>query len=480
MHDGPDRRLQYALPLRFATGVVLALVIQVLGAFDGQRMTETFLGHLPVTVGLAARFAFGHPEVVRLPAYPGFAVLFLAVLVHVALRQFVICVEPMTVSPVECSYSLTEGRSMNDADRPRLVVACSLDVDAQPADRQTHRQLAAWLAQIQGLEFRPEPPEHRQPGQPFYWVPDATVVGREQAAEFGIHGPLDLFGGFVERDFQAGKAIVHPLIERPTLTPRGWSEVFATRVQSLVLDGQSVFCHHDAVRCASARLPRGPQRLKPAASRGGQGQQVIADSDQLAEALARYEEEDYREGLVIEDDLDEPQTHSVGQVMINGVLLSYHGVQQHNRNPLGERVYGGSDLLVVRGDFDCLLALDLVESVKLAIQQAVQFDRAAHQLLPGFFASRRNYDIAQGVDAQGRRCSGVLEQSWRIGGASGAELAALEAFVADPTLCVVRASTFEIFEDKPLPQNTRVLYRGPDEHGDFLMKYAMVEPYDFS
>lgn len=368
---------------------------------------------------------------------------------------------------------------MNDADRPRLVVACSLDPHATPADRRTHEALAAWLAQIQGLDFRPEPPSHRQPGQQFYWVPDATVVGPEQAAEFGIHGPMDLFGGYVERAYQAGKAIVHPLIERPTLTPRGWNDAFSSRVKPLVLDGHSVFCHNDAVRCASARLQRGPQRLKPAASRGGQGQRVVADTDQLAEALACYEEGDYHEGLVIEDDLDEPQTHSVGQVMINGVMLSYHGIQQHNRNPRGELVYGGSDLLVVRGDFGCLLALDLVDSVKLAIQQAVQFDHAVHQQLPAFFASRRNYDVAQGTDARGQRCSGVLEQSWRIGGASGAELAALEAFVGDPALCVVRASTFEIFEDKPLPDNTHVLYRGPDEHGDFLMKYAMVEPYVF-
>lgn len=369
---------------------------------------------------------------------------------------------------------------MLDADHPKLVVASCLTADAKPADQQTHLALAAWLAQIQGLDFSEIPPAERLPGQQFYWVPDATVVGREHAAKLGIHGPLDLFGGYVERDFQAGKAIVHPLIDRPTLTPRGWSEAFATRVKPLVLDGHSVFCHNDALRCASARLKVGPQRLKPAASRGGQGQRVVEDSVALADALAAYEESDYREGLVIEDDLDEPTTHSVGQVMINGVLLSYHGVQHQNRNPHGELVYGGSDLLVVRGDFDSLLALDLVESVKQAIGQAVQFDRAAHQLLPGFHASRRNYDVAQGLDARGRRCSGVLEQSWRIGGASGAELAALAAFVADPALCVVRASTFEVFEDKTLPDNTHVLYRGPDAHGDFLMKYAMVEPYEFS
>ncbi|MBE1183295.1 DUF3182 family protein, partial [Escherichia coli] len=69
---------------------------------------------------------------------------------------------------------------------------------------------------------------------------------------------------------------------------------------------------------------------------------------------------------------------------------------------------------------------------------------------------------------------GVLEQSWRVGGASSAEIAALEAFRADPGLPAVRAASFEIHEDKRLPDNSRVIYRGPDEHGDFLLKYAMT------
>ncbi|MCP8466269.1 DUF3182 family protein [Pseudomonas sp. ZM23] len=367
---------------------------------------------------------------------------------------------------------------MITADSSRLVVACSLEPDAHPADVQTNQALARWLADIQGLEFSAELPGQGSAGRSIYWVPDATVAGRAQAARLGVHGPLDLFGGYVEREFQGGKAIVHPLFERPTLTPKGWNDTFARRVQPLVLDGNSVFCHNDAVRCASARLKRGPQRLKPAGGRGGMGQQVISDIDELADALRHLEEPDYRLGLVIEDDLQEVRTHSVGQVMITGVLLSYHGIQQQTRNPRGELVYGGSDLLVVRGDFDGLLSLDLVAPVRETIQQALLFDRAAHQSFPQFYASRRNYDLVQGTDIRGRPCSGVLEQSWRIGGASGAELAALEAFVAEPALCVIRAASFEIFEDKPLPDNAHVLYRGPDPHGDLVLKYAMVEPHE--
>src|SRR5262249_20209871 len=41
----------------------------------------------------------------------------------------------------------------------------------------------------------------------------------------------------------------------------------------------------------------------------------------------------------------------------------------------------------------------------------------------GFAASRRNYDVAQGIDADGWPQSGVLEPSWHVGGASSAELA---------------------------------------------------------
>jgi hypothetical protein len=66
--------------------------------------------------------------------------------------------------------------------------------------------------------------------------------------------------------------------------------------------------------------------------------------------------------------------------------------------------------------------------VRLAIQQAQVFDRA-DEAYPGFYASRRNYDIAQGLDSDGKPRSGVLEQSWRMGGASSAEMAALQSFV---------------------------------------------------
>ena len=96
---------------------------------------------------------------------------------------------------------------------------------------------------------------------------------------------------------------------------------------------------------------------------------------------------------------------------------------------------------------------------------------------PGFFASRRNYDVAQGVDAAGRRRSGVLEQSWRLGGASGAEIAALEAF-GRPV--AGRRARNDARGLRACPSRRRMpqcIFRGTDPHVGPLTKYAWTESY---
>src|SRR5258707_4374816 len=80
--------------------------------------------------------------------------------------------------------------------------------------------------------------------------------------------------------------------------------------------------------------------------------------------------------------------------------------------------------------------------IRAAVVAARRYDEATEEF-HGFTASRRNYDFAQGIGADGRRRSGVLEPSWRIGGASSAELAALAAFAPDPSLRIARDSHVE-------------------------------------
>jgi hypothetical protein len=70
----------------------------------------------------------------------------------------------------------------------------------------------------------------------------------------------------------------------------------------------------------------------------------------------------------------------------------------------------------------------------------------------------------------------VLEQSWRIGGASGAEVAALEAFTADPALFVLHARCVELYGDgHVMPEHATVYYRDIDARVGMLTKYTLVE-----
>ena len=72
----------------------------------------------------------------------------------------------------------------------------------------------------------------------------------------------------------------------------------------------------------------------------------------------------------------------------------------------------------------------------------------------------------------------MLEQSWRIGGASGAEVAALQALCDDPSLEVVRASTAEVHgPHAAVPEGATVYFRGNDEHLGPITKYAQVHAH---
>ncbi|WP_095197179.1 DUF3182 family protein [Pseudomonas sp. Irchel 3A7] len=368
---------------------------------------------------------------------------------------------------------------MTPTNRKKLVVAHSVHPDAPLHEIETNRALAKWLAQILGLKFGGsyDPEQHR--GRDIYLLPTQTLVGPEAARQLGIRGPEDLWGGYVEHDFICTKAISHGLLNRHAHAPKGWAPLFSERVRGVVLDGLSVFSLDDARPAAEHLLYNGPIRLKPIHACAGRGQEVIKSLDQFDEMLARPEVKTlFTEGVVLEQDLDQVVAHSVGQSFIGDKVLSYCGEQYLTKDAEGEEVYGGSDLLVVQGDYHDLLALDLPDGVRLAIKQAQVFDSAADEAYPGFYASRRNYDIAQGVASDGKHRSGVLEQSWRMGGASSAEVAALQSFVNDPQMRAIRVSSVETYSDQPLPADAIEVYRGPAQNSDFLLKYVTVKSYD--
>jgi hypothetical protein len=154
--------------------------------------------------------------------------------------------------------------------------------------------------------------------------------------------------------------------------------------------------------------------------------------------------------------------------------VSYYGVQRETRSNAGRRVYGGSDLVLVRGGWDRLLDERVAPAVRQAITAAVAFDRAT-SLYAGLIASRRNYDVGEGLAPDGRRIVGVFDQSWRIGGASGAEVLAIRAFAGDLRLRRVEASTVEAYGDGPeIPESAAVHFQGADGDGGPLACYSIV------
>ncbi len=366
-----------------------------------------------------------------------------------------------------------------EASRGCVVTLSVAGLDHPPDGHEnaTRQAIAMHLAGIMGLAFGGEyDPAANYTGR-VYFVPNDTVVGCARAAALGIRGPADLFGAVVPHAVHATKAITHPLVRDGVHTPVGWSCAFADAVRRVVLDGATAFTAADAQLAVSRLLREGPARIKRCSGTGGAGQFRVTTVHEAAEVLTGIDESELRSaGVVVEQHLADVVTHSVGQVRVHGLVVTYHGTQALTHNNRGAEVYGGSRLALVRGGFDALLALDLAPDVRLAIEQARTYDDAAHEHFDGMFASRRNYDVAQGVDAHGRRRSGVLEQSWRMGGASGAEIAALQAFHDDPSLQQVRARTVEVFGAcEPPPADAVIYFRGVDERIGQLTKYALLE-----
>jgi hypothetical protein len=309
---------------------------------------------------------------------------------------------------------------------------------------------------------------------PLFFVPDQTLLLAE-AETLGIRDSADLFGGIVPHPFVTTKSISHQLVSSSACRPDGWSEAFSTAIRDSVLPGYSVFDASDGRLAAERMYQRGGVRLKRARCSGGRGQAVIHTAHELGRLLSempRLELATY--GLVLEENLRDVKTLSVGRINLNGFLLSYYGKQRKTRDNEGNVVYGGSDLVCVRGRWEELLKVVVEENVRFGVLQAKSYDEAM-SAYPGFVASRRNYDIGQGFDAEGVWRSGVFESSWRVGGASPAELLAITTFIEDSDLSILEACHYERFgELDEVPDHSIVHFRGEDPEVGPLIRYTTL------
>lgn len=297
-------------------------------------------------------------------------------------------------------------------------------------------------------------------------VPDATLT-RAQADALGIDGTHDLLGGIVPYAVVATKAISHPLVRADAAAAEGWCHTLGERLAEVTLPGYTAFARADAMEAFQRLHPLGPVRLKVSQGVGGLGQWIARDADTLASQLAALDDVVLAEsGVVLETHLHDARTFSVGALVLDGEGIAYHGVQSSVLDLHGREVYGGSQLWVMRGDLRDLLQAPLPPGRHEMVARACQYDRQIAASYPTMRLSRRNYDLIEGSLPSGARLCGVLEQSWRIGGATPAELAALAYLRANPQAAAVRAGTGEIYDAQPLPPGAEVFYlAGPGASG---------------
>ena len=359
---------------------------------------------------------------------------------------------------------------------------CDRSASMADHDLSTKAAVARSISRLLGLQYAGQfDPRRKARLGPLYIVPSHTLTGTALPQRLGIRRLADFFGGVVPYPFVGTKAITHPLICPEAAAPEGWVLNHAAALGDAVLPGYTAFSLADALEAGQELLERGAVRIKEPSGVGGAGQAVVEDRAALSAHLQSLDERSVqREGLVLEANLSDVETLSIGQVLVGEWFASYFGTQYQIPNNRGDQVYGGSNLTVVRGGFEELLALDLEPQVRTAAQQSIRYHAGAARHYPAMFASRSNYDVAQGIDGRGQWRSGVLEQSWRIGGASGAEIAALHAFRADPALRVVHASTREVYgEGHTTPADAWVHYEGVDRHGQRLVKYVEVRRHGY-
>ena len=311
-------------------------------------------------------------------------------------------------------------------------------------------------------------------GGGLFFVPDDTLMF-DEARALGIHSSHQLYGAVAPYPFVKTKAITHGLVSSHAARPYGWSSIFAESVRNAVLPGYTVFSSDDARMAAMRLLPLGPIRVKEPLGDGGYGQTAVAGIAELDAFLEKLSLEEIEcHGLVLETNLCRVTTRSVGQTMIGDRMITYHGTQRAVTNNHGSTVYGGSDLICVRGGWTEFEKLPMDAQARLAVSQARTYDRNTDRY-PGFLASRRNYDIGQGIDGRGRWRSGVFEASWRSGGASTAELAALMAFAEDPALQVVEATSVKQFGRRTtIPRGAVIHFHDDDPEDGPLLRYTVV------
>src|SRR5262245_27503862 len=180
------------------------------------------------------------------------------------------------------------------------------------------------IAKIKGDDFAGHYDAAYHYSGSLFFVPDDTLL-LDEASRLGIRSSNDLYGGVVPYLFAKTKAITHRLVDRHAERPLRSSTAFAERVREIVLPGYTVFSNRDAQMAARRMLARGPIRLKKPLSASGKDQIAVTTLNELDAVLEKVGADEMATyGLVLEENLHQVRTLSVGEVAVGDLRISYH------------------------------------------------------------------------------------------------------------------------------------------------------------
>src|SRR5579884_2418899 len=202
---------------------------------------------------------------------------------------------------------------------------------------QRNQAYGRWVAKLLHSQFAGNFDPQATYEKPIYYIPARTLVmSIEEAYALGINSPEDLMGGIVPAAYVGTKAITHSLISNEAHRPDGWSQAFTEAVRDIVLPGFSVFSKEDALQAGTRLLEAGEVRFKPASGRSGRDQAVIASRADLVHHISRMDPQELQTyGLVLERNLRDIDTLSVGTLLLDGHYISYYGTQRMTLNNQG-------------------------------------------------------------------------------------------------------------------------------------------------
>jgi hypothetical protein len=242
----------------------------------------------------------------------------------------------------------------------------------------------------------------------------------------------NIYGAALDSLDHVGKAILHPTVSQ--MQPVFYSYDFANQVtqQGLVLPGYTAFSAIDALSAYRSDLPYG-YRLKPPHLSDGHGQIAIEDEQHLQSLLEQMDDAFLREhGVVMEANLNDPQTISVGFARIGRDTYSFIAHQKDDRvleDGIERSRYLGANITAVRGNLDDL-RLVAPHKDREAVEKSAAFYNAYSHFNP--LATRLSFDCLSGYDNRGERYSGITDITGRLGGTCPAIMEAMRYFSQHP------------------------------------------------